>query len=259
MTVNSGRALRIEAAIRDVTQRNAVEGALKLSNRELEAFSYSVAHDLRAPLRAMNGFAQILHEDYKDVLDAEGVDCLDEIRDNARRMGGLIDALLSLSRVTRSELRPDHLDLSAIARACATRLAAADPGRRVEVTVEEGLTAYLDAPLGRNLVENLLGNAWKFTAHLASTTIEVGAVPDQEAPTFFVRDHGAGFDMAHASKLFTPFQRLHTVSEYPGTGIGLATVQRIVHRHGGRVWAEGTVGRGATFFFTLAPAPMGAA
>jgi PAS domain S-box-containing protein len=242
----------------DVTEQRQTAAALRraaraaeAANRELEAFSYAVAHDLRAPLRAMSGFAQVLLEDYADKLDGEGVDCLREIHANAVRMGALIDALLSLSRVTRTELRREPVDLGAIAREILARLAAAEPGRAVETIIADGLHAQLDPALARTLMENLLGNAWKFTARSARARIEVGAVDHDGERAFFVRDDGTGFDMAYASKLFTPFQRLHSTAEFPGTGIGLATVQRIVARHGGRVWAEGRLGEGAVFYFTM--------
>jgi len=228
------------------------------ANRELEAFSYSVAHDLRAPLRGMSGFARVLLDDHADKLDAEGRDCLMEIQSGAQKMASLIDALLSFSRLTRSELKPERVDLSALAVTVAAELRGAEPEHAVELVVAEGLWAEVDPRLARLLVENLLGNAWKFTRQRASAKVEVGAADASGARTFFVRDNGAGFDMAYADKLFVPFQRLHTVAEYPGTGIGLATVQRIVFRHGGRCWAEGRVGEGATFFFNL-PAVRGAA
>ncbi len=241
----------VSSAIRDISDRKRAEMALMVANRELESFSYSVAHDLRAPLRGMNGFAQILLDDYKDKLDAEGHDCLREIHSNAVRMAGLIDALLSLARVTRSELKPERTDLTAVARAVVSQLAGADPQRRVDVSVEEHLFAHIDPRLCRNLFDNLLDNAWKFTGKVAIPRIEIGATERDGERPFFVRDNGAGFDMAHAKKLFAPFQRLHTVGEFQGTGIGLATAQRIVHRHGGRIWAEGRVDGGATFYFTL--------
>lgn len=243
--------LIVSSAIRDTTDRKAAENALKLANRELEAFSYSVAHDLRAPLRAMNGFAQILLDTYGPQFDAEGRDWLEEILLNARKMGALIDALLSLPRVSRAELRLEAVDLSALARAVAAELRAAEPARAVELVVADGLRAEIDPRLARVLVENLVGNAWKFTRKAPSPRVEIGAVDHGGARAFFVRDNGAGFDMAFAGKLFAPFQRLHTVAEFPGTGVGLATVQRIVHRHGGRIWAEGSVDGGATFYFTL--------
>ncbi len=241
----------VSSAIRDITERKRSETALTVANRELESFSYSVAHDLRAPLRAMNGFAQILLEDYEGKLDTEGVDCLREINSNAVRMGALIDALLSLSRVTRSELKPEWVDVTATARAVVSQLQAVDAGRTVELRIEEKLAAWVDPPLCRNLLDNLIGNAWKFSSKVEKPRIAVGSTHKDGALTFFVADNGAGFDMTYAKKLFAPFQRLHSAAEFHGTGIGLATSQRIVHRHGGRIWAEGSLGAGATFFFTL--------
>lgn len=223
----------------------------EVASRELEAFSYSVAHDLRAPLRGMSGFAQVLLDSDGDKLDADGRDALQEILLNARRMGELIDALLSLSRVSRSALRPESVDLSAVVRATAAQLSTAEPERAVEMVVQDGLRADVDPILARTLIENIVGNAWKFTSKVPAARIEFGANEKAGVRGFFVRDNGAGFDMAFASKLFAPFQRLHTVAEFPGTGIGLATVQRIVHRHGGRLWAEGTVDGGATFSFAF--------
>jgi PAS domain S-box-containing protein len=246
--------LIVSSAIRDITGRKLTETALKLANQELEAFSYSVAHDLRAPLRGMNGFAQVLLNTYRDKLDAEGQDYLQEILLNAKKMGELIDGLLSLARVSRTELKRDRVELSAIVREASARLTALEPHRTVSVRVQDDLHAVADARLVRALVENLVGNAWKFTSKVPCASIEFGATEKDGAPAFFVRDNGAGFDMAFAGKLFAPFQRLHTVAEFPGTGIGLATVERIVHRHGGRVWAEGAVNGGATFFFTFQPA-----
>ena len=254
----TGRVVGISKVARDVTERRRTERQLaraketaEAASRELEAFSYSVAHDLRAPLRGMNGFAQVLLDEYKDKFDAEGQDWLNEILLNANRMGALIDALLSLSRVTRSELRRETVDLSALARLTLSELARQDPDRKLETVIQEQLVAEVDPSLARVLFDNLLGNAWKFTAKSESPQITVGITEHASGPAFFVRDNGAGFDMAYANKLFAPFQRLHTTLEFPGTGIGLATVQRIVRRHGGRVWAEGTPGAGATFYFTL--------
>lgn len=241
----------VSSAIRDITDRRFTETALKVANRELEAFSYSVAHDLRAPLRGMNGFAKILSDTYKDTLDAEAQDWLHEILINAQRMGELIDALLSLARLTRSTLKPERVDLSAIVRTTASQLAASDPKRTIEVVVQDNLKAEMDLLLARALIENLVGNAWKFTGRTAAARIEFGAMHVAGTRAFFVRDNGAGFDMAYANKLFGPFQRLHSASEFPGTGIGLATVQRIVHRHGGKIWAEGAIDGGATFYFTI--------
>lgn len=244
--------LLISSAIRDISMRKATEDALKLANQELEAFSYSVAHDLRAPLRGMSGFAQILLETHHEKLDTDGQDGLHEIRNSALRMGALIDALLSLSRVARSGLEPDWVDLSGLARAIIGKLAASDPTRVVQVDIQDGLHAYLDPPLARTLLENLLENAWKFTGRVPSPRIAMGLTERDGAPVFYVRDNGAGFDPAHAAKLFTPFQRLHTLDEFPGTGIGLATAQRIIRRHGGQLWAEGKVGAGAAVYFSVA-------
>ncbi|MEO7329874.1 MAG: PAS domain S-box protein [Minicystis sp.] len=251
MRDSSGRVLGFAKVTRDLTARRAAAQALSDANRELEAFSYSVAHDLRAPLRGMSGFAQVLLDTYADKLDAEGQDCLQEIISNAKKMGGLIDALLSLGRVTRTELSADRLDLSTMAVAIVGHLAAAEPERVVTTSIAPDLWTEMDPSLGRALLENLLANAWKFSGRTAAARIEVGAIDASGERAFFVRDNGAGFDMAHAGKLFTPFQRLHTVREFAGTGIGLATAQRIVRRHGGRIWAEGAVGCGATFYFTL--------
>jgi PAS domain S-box-containing protein len=254
----AGKVVSISKVARDITDWKAAEASLakakdaaEAANRELEAFSYSVAHDLRAPLRGMNGFAQLLLNTYEDKLDADGRDWLNEILLNAKKMGELIDSLLSLARMTRSDLKLTDVDLSAIARETAAELTASAPDRHVDVEVQDRLHAHADPRLVRVLLENLMGNAWKFTGKAASPRIELGATRANGAPAFFVRDNGAGFDMAFAAKLFAPFQRLHTVDEFPGTGIGLATVQRIVHRHGGRIWAEGAVGGGATFHFTL--------
>jgi PAS domain S-box-containing protein len=260
----TGRVVSVSKVARDITERRRAEEALarakdaaEAATRELEAFSYSVAHDLRAPLRGMNGFAQVLLEDYADKLDAEGRDCLDEICSNARRMGSLIDGLLSLSRVTRGDWRPERIDLSALVRDTTAQLVLNDSGRKVSIVVQPHISAAMDPSLARVLVENLLGNAWKFTAYATAPRIEFGATAHQGEQTLYVRDNGAGFDMEYAGKLFAPFQRLHTVAEFPGTGIGLATVQRIVHRHGGRIWAEGKVEKGATFYFTLPGASQG--
>jgi signal transduction histidine kinase len=224
-------------------RKRAVE-ALDAANRELEAFSYSVAHDLRAPLRAIDGFSQALIEDYADKLDGDARRYLERVRVASQTMAELIDALLALSRVTRAELQRRIVDVSALAREIAVDL---ERESHRDLVIADGLTADADPKLLAIVLQNLLGNAWKFTAKQPAARIEVG----RDADGFFVRDNGAGFDMQRASKLFGVFQRLHLDTEFPGTGIGLATVRRIVERHGGRVWARGAVGMGATFWFTL--------
>ncbi len=225
--------------------------ALETVNRELEAFSYSVSHDLRAPLRSIDGFSQALLEDHGDVLDEEGKRYLRYVRESAQEMAQLIDGLLGLSRVTRAGIRRTDVDLSPLARRVVERLRAAEPGRRVDVAIADRLPAAGDPALLEIVLQNLIGNAWKFTSKRSEARIDVGAADEGGHLVYFVRDDGAGFDMAHAQKLFGVFQRLHPAREFEGTGIGLATVQRIVRRHGGKVWAEGRVGRGATFYFTL--------
>ncbi len=232
-----------------VAERTAELAAV---NRELAAFSYSVSHDLRSPLRSMSGFSEALLEDYADVLDDTGRDYLRRVRQAGRRMAKLIDDLLNLSRLTRSEMSREPVDLSALAQAIAAELQQGEPERKAEFTITPGLDATGDPGLLRVLLENLLGNAWKFTSKVAHARIEFGTAEADGELAYFVRDNGAGFAMTYSDKLFGPFQRLHAESEFPGSGIGLATVQRIVFRHGGRVWAEGEEGRGARFFFTLA-------
>jgi signal transduction histidine kinase len=227
---------------------------LAAANRELEAFSYSVAHDLRAPLRAIDGFSSGLEEDLGPRLDDATRHDVERIRSACRRMDEQIDGLLRLSRLTRAELRRRAVDLSALALGVGETLRQAHPARRVELAVAPGITVDADPGLLRVLLENLLGNAWKYSARVALARIEVGSAARAEGMALFVRDNGAGFDMAYADKLFSPFQRLHAAHEFEGTGIGLATVQRIVARHGGRVWAEAEPGKGATFWFTLPPA-----
>jgi light-regulated signal transduction histidine kinase (bacteriophytochrome) len=231
-------------------QRDQALAEAETANRELEAFSYSVAHDLRAPLQSIGGFSQLLHEDYADKLDEEGRTYLRHVRESAQRMAQLIDDLLTLSRVARAALRRDAVDLSSLARDVLSRLRRGDPDRRVEAVVQDGLVSVGDPGLLAIVLENLLGNAWKFTGKRQVARIEFRAQANQPV-VYFVRDNGAGFDMAYAPKLFGVFERLHSAHEFEGTGIGLATVQRIVHRHGGRVWAEGEVDCGATVYFTL--------
>ena len=234
---------------------------LEGTNRELEAFSYSVSHDLRAPLRTIDGFSQILQEDYEGELDDEGMDYLGRVRAASRHMATLIDDLLDLSRVGRRPLRREPVDLSRLAAGIVEELKESQPGREVEFVTEEKIMAWGDVSLLKVALENLLGNAWKFTANEKEARIEFGADRDPGpgflAPVYYVRDNGAGFDQAYADKLFGAFQRLHGQDEFEGTGIGLATVARIVHRHGGRVWAEGSVGEGATFYFTLGGREIG--
>jgi PAS domain S-box-containing protein len=298
VTDQDGRYLMSRSTMIDHTDRKRAEAALRESqakletaNQELEAFAYSVSHDLRAPLRGIDGWSLALLEDYYEQLDDQARQYLDRVRSEAQRMGRLIDDLLQLSRVTRAEMRKGRVDLTALARTVAARLKATQPERQVELVIQPGLTAHGDAHLLEIVLTNLLGNAWKFTGPCPLARIEFGRLLPSpceappiggkgrgaggegpsptgkgtagegpsptgrgeggEGPVYFIRDNGVGFDMTYAQKLFGAFQRLHKASEFPGTGIGLATVQRIVHRHGGRVWAEAQADRGATFYFTL--------
>jgi len=225
--------------------------ALEAVNRELEAFTYSVSHDLRAPLRSINGFSQALLEDHADALDEHGKDYFHRLLASSQRMGDIIDDLLRLSRLTRGELSYEAVDMSEMARTIGIELQETQPHRQVEFIVAAGVVANGDAQLLRNVLENLLGNAWKFTGTRHRAVVEFGVELHNGERAYFVRDDGIGFDMAYADKLFGAFQRLHSLSEFDGTGIGLATVQRIIDRHGGRVWAEGVVEKGAAFYFTL--------
>jgi PAS domain S-box-containing protein len=249
--VSSVEERLIYAVAHDVTERKQADLALQMSNQELETFSYSVSHDLRAPLRGIDGFSQALEEDCGERLDEVGRQHLKRIRAAASRMGLLIDALLQLSRVSCTELRMSAVDLSALARSVVGDLRERDPRRKVECAVAEGAKARGDPTLLRSVLENLLGNAWKFTAKREDARIEFGVETGTGSPVYCVRDNGAGFDMKDAGKLFGPFQRLHRADEFPGTGIGLATVQRIVRRHGGQVCAESAVGKGTAIHFTL--------
>ena len=256
----------VTAAIRDVTERKLAEEQIKRLNRdleeralqleamnkELEAFSYSVSHDLRAPLRTIDGFSLAVLEDFGDQLNDEGRNYLMRIRTAAQRMAQLIDDLLNLSRVTRAPLNPEPTNLSTIAQNIVRALQETDPERIVEFSITPNITANVDPRLMKVVLENLLNNAWKFTSKQEFAHIEFGVKDDPaDGRAYFVRDNGAGFDMTYVNKLFGAFQRLHTNSEFPGIGIGLAIVQRIVNRHGGRVWAEGEVNQGAAFYFTL--------
>ena len=241
------RAARDELELR-VAERTT---QLEASNRELEAFSYSVSHDLRAPLRSIDGFSQALLEDCADMLDERGKEHLQRTRAAAKRMGQLIDDLLSLSRVTRGEMTRESVDLTELAKSTAAEIGRGQPERKVECKIAEGLVARGDRRLLGVVLENLLRNAWKFTRHRAIAHIEFGSKQQNGTRLFYLRDDGAGFDMAYSEKLFGAFQRLHSTNDFEGMGIGLATVARIVRRHGGRVWAEGETDKGATFYFTL--------
>jgi light-regulated signal transduction histidine kinase (bacteriophytochrome) len=246
--------VRAEKAGEDLEHANR---ELEATNRELEAFSYSVSHDLRAPLRSIDGFSQIILEDYADGFDEEGRDYLGRVRAASQRMGRLIDDLLGLSRVTRGDMERRRVDLGTLASEVAEELREARPELKVEFSTQKGLEVWGDPRLLRVALVNLIGNAWKFTEKEPEARVEFGQDENLSwrggVPVYYVRDNGAGFDMSYADKLFGAFQRLHGEDEFEGTGIGLATVQRAVHRHGGRIWAEGQVGRGAAFYFTLRP------
>jgi PAS domain S-box-containing protein len=224
---------------------------LEEANRELEAFSYSVSHDLRAPLRAIDGFSHLLEADYADLLGEHGRNFIAHIRDSAQRMGLLIDDLLNLARVSRSELARRPVDLSALAREVASVLQERAADRAIECNIATGIRTVGDAGLLHIVLENLFGNAFKFTKGRAPARIDFGEQNIDGTAALFVRDNGVGFDMAYAGKLFRPFQRLHSEREFPGTGIGLALVQRIIKKHGGRVWVDAASGRGACFYFTV--------
>ena len=267
--VNDKSKNYIQAICRDITERRRVEEELnkyrehleelvrertiklEASNKELEAFSFSASHDLRAPIRTIDGFSQALLEDYKDKLDMQGKNYLIRIRSATSHMIELIDDLLQLSRITRAEMNIEQINLTGIARSVIDELHKSQPERYVETRIADGLEETADSRLMRIVLENLMGNSWKFTGKKAHAVVEFGFMKNGDRKTYFIRDNGVGFDMAYADKLFAPFQRLHTDDEFPGTGIGLATVQRIIHRHEGRVWAEGQINKGATFYFTL--------
>jgi light-regulated signal transduction histidine kinase (bacteriophytochrome) len=253
----------------DITERRAAERAvrrlneklesrvrertaeLERVNHELESFSYSVSHDLRAPLRPLDGFSQALLEDYSDKLDETGRGYLTKIRSGAQRMGQLIDDLLRLSRIRGADVRPDRFNVSELVHTITGELVAADPTRQVQFVIEPGLMLHADPGLVRIALENLLRNAWKFSSKKSTARIEFGRLEERGEPVYFVRDDGVGFDTSYASRMCQPFQRFHTQKQFDGTGIGLAIVERILRHHQGRIWAESAPDQGATFFFTL--------
>lgn len=243
---------RAEDDIRNLNSQLVQRSAqLEASNKELEAFSYSVSHDLRAPLRGIDGFSQAVLEDYDEKLDESGRSYLNRVRAASQRMSQLIDAMLNLARLTRAEIHSQTFDMSAIVHGILEDLQKMEPEREVECIVANNLLATADPQLIRAVLENLLGNAWKFTRKQPNPRIEFGHGQYKGQAAYFVKDNGAGFDMTYAHKLFGTFQRLHAYTEFPGVGVGLATVHRIIQRHGGQIWAEGTVDEGATFHFTL--------
>ena len=249
LRASEGRLRQLNAELEERVAARTAE--LESTNRELEAFSYSVSHDLRAPLRAIDGFSKALLEDCGEGLGDVGAQHLERVRKAARQMGLLIDDLLALARISRAEMRRERVDLGLLAKDIVTSLSQAQPDRKVEFVVTGDPTAEGDPPLLRVVLDNLIRNAWKFTSKHPTARIELGQTGDNGNRTYFVADDGAGFDMAHASMLFAPFQRLHRQSDFEGTGVGLATVQRIIQRHGGRLWAESAVESGAKFYFTM--------
>ena len=269
LTDQDGEVIGILGTYHDITDRKKAEvelatyrehleelvamrtAELEAVNKELESFSYSVSHDLRSPLRAIDGFSQTLLDEYADKLDADGQQYLDRVRNAAQRMGNLIDDMLKLSRVTRSEIKREIVDLSALGSQVVSELQKHNPERQVKVTIQPGMTAKGDRSLLQIVLENLLGNAWKYTGGVDSAVIEFGTETVDNETVYFIQDNGIGFDMQYANKLFTPFQRLHSSGEFPGTGIGLATVARIIERHNGRIWAEAAPNQGARFRFVL--------
>lgn len=233
---------------RKVKERTKI---LKIANQELEAFSYSVSHDLRTPLRSIDGFSQALIEDYGDTLDETGKNYLSRVRSNAQKMSALIDDIIKLAKVSRTSISENQVNLSAVVKSVAELVKQNDPERKVDFVIEKNMVAKADKTLIKIVYQNLIENAWKFTAKQPDARIEIGSDTHKGEKTYYVKDNGAGFNMEYAHKLFTPFQRLHKESDYPGTGIGLATVQRIIHRHMGNIRGEGKVGKGAAFYFTL--------
>jgi len=255
---SNGKITGATVTTNEITQRKKTDEALKrytaeleVSNKELEAFAYSVSHDLRAPLRTLDGFSQAVLDDYGDKLDDTGKDYLRRVRDAAKHMDQITRDMLTLSRVIRSELRIDDVNLSNIVSTIAKELSEKEPTRKVEFIISPDVMVKGDASLLQMALYNLLENSWKFTAKIKEARIEFGTVFKDNERIYFVRDNGVGFNMQYVDKLFQPFQRLHTEDEYPGTGIGLATVQRVIRRHGGRIWAESQLGKGTTIYFTL--------
>jgi len=246
---NETEILQLNSNLEQLVNERTIQ--LNAVNRELEAFSYSVAHDLRAPLRNINGFAKVLIEEYQDKLDVHGQELLQSIQDNTHNMAQLIDALLNLARLTRNEPKLAVVDLSALAKQVSRQLCAAEPDRLANVVIQDHLQARMDPSLAWTLLENLVANAWKFSRQAPQTYIEFGRRIINGNDTFFMKDNGVGFDESRSADLFKPFQRLHSAHDYPGTGVGLATVHRIVDHYGGKIWAESKEGNGATFYFTV--------
>jgi signal transduction histidine kinase len=243
---------------KEITERKRAEEALQrhseelaAANKELETFSYSVSHDLRAPLNAIRGLSDILMEDYSDKFNEDAKDLLKKITASTEKMSALINDILSLAKISRETMNCREIDLCPIAESVVNELRLAEPQRNIEIIIAAALSVFADAQLMRIALSNLIGNAWKYTGKNPSARIEIGAMTTENEHIFFVRDNGTGFPMSHAHKLFQPFQRLHSASQFPGTGIGLATVYKIILRHGGRIWAESEIDKGSTFYFTL--------
>jgi light-regulated signal transduction histidine kinase (bacteriophytochrome) len=261
----NGKAVRMVGIVQEITDRKKTEEKIKklnenllrhttelaAINKELEAFSYSVSHDLRAPLRSIDGFSQALLEDYSDKLDEEGKDYLIRVRKATQHMGNIIDDLLKLSRITRRTLDTEKVNLGDLSKSIIDDLQKKESDRKVKVSIDDDLTVMGDKQLLNMALENIIENAWKFTNKKSNAKIEIGKTKKNNKDVFFVRDNGAGFDMNYVDKLFVPFRRLHSNDEFEGIGIGLGIVNRIIHRHGGEIWAEGREGEGATFYFSL--------